>query len=51
MAGLYSYLNLESTKTYLLADDDNKALYSYLNLESTKTAILEASSLLSCTVT
>ena len=34
---LYSYLNLESTKTLLLASQALKLLYSYLNLESTKT--------------
>ena len=37
MVWLYSYLNLESTKTkdYVLGVRD--MLYSYLNLESTKT--------------
>ena len=35
---LYSYLNLESTKTYHPASRLLKSLYSYLNLESTKTS-------------
>ena len=34
---LYSYLNLESTKTRGLELVDLGKLYSYLNLESTKT--------------
>ena len=34
---LYSYLNLESTKTNRKANFFAKKLYSYLNLESTKT--------------
>ena len=34
---LYSYLNLESTKTQLHFLDCVHQLYSYLNLESTKT--------------
>ena len=34
---LYSYLNLESTKTDLACDLCVVLLYSYLNLESTKT--------------
>ena len=34
---LYSYLNLESTKTALLSGLPEGTLYSYLNLESTKT--------------
>ena len=34
---LYSYLNLESTKTVCHATLQHKRLYSYLNLESTKT--------------
>ena len=34
---LYSYLNLESTKTLALAFGIAGKLYSYLNLESTKT--------------
>ena len=34
---LYSYLNLESTKTMLAISISNTMLYSYLNLESTKT--------------
>ena len=39
MEGLYSYLNLESTKTDGLNNVVDKVLYSYLNLESTKTII------------
>ena len=35
---LYSYLNLESTKTCLNNSSNNLELYSYLNLESTKTS-------------
>ena len=35
---LYSYLNLESTKTYVIGSTDQARLYSYLNLESTKTS-------------
>ena len=34
---LYSYLNLESTKTVFLIIHSRSRLYSYLNLESTKT--------------
>ena len=34
---LYSYLNLESTKTIIPKRSWKKSLYSYLNLESTKT--------------
>ena len=34
---LYSYLNLESTKTGSSKDKSVAELYSYLNLESTKT--------------
>ena len=34
---LYSYLNLESTKTKLALFKRAEELYSYLNLESTKT--------------
>ena len=34
---LYSYLNLESTKTKLYRSSCSSKLYSYLNLESTKT--------------
>ena len=34
---LYSYLNLESTKTYDRWSHELYELYSYLNLESTKT--------------
>ena len=36
---LYSYLNLESTKTYVGGGNSSSRLYSYLNLESTKTVI------------
>ena len=35
---LYSYLNLESTKTVRMTNVLSKMLYSYLNLESTKTS-------------
>ena len=35
---LYSYLNLESTKTTIIPDLARYWLYSYLNLESTKTS-------------
>ena len=35
--GLYSYLNLESTKTNVDKPKPLILLYSYLNLESTKT--------------
>ena len=35
---LYSYLNLESTKTSAKQIDGFTGLYSYLNLESTKTS-------------
>ena len=34
---LYSYLNLESTKTVTKYTNIKHVLYSYLNLESTKT--------------
>ncbi|MCC3178290.1 hypothetical protein K4H97_1064 [Streptococcus sanguinis] len=34
---LYSYLNLESTKTKSMDFNFRIRLYSYLNLESTKT--------------
>ena len=34
---LYSYLNLESTKTFSVNGFFSSSLYSYLNLESTKT--------------
>ena len=40
MNGLFSYLNLESTKTKRLVVGSKVLLYSYLNLESTKTAFL-----------
>ena len=43
---LYSYLNLESTKTDKTWVLDNCSLYSYLNLESTKT--IASSSLKAC---
>ena len=36
-ATLYSYLNLESTKTISEGHGQSTSLYSYLNLESTKT--------------
>ena len=36
---LYSYLNLESTKTLAGGDWTDIRLYSYLNLESTKTTL------------
>ena len=35
---LYSYLNLESTKTTVTSSNSDAMLYSYLNLESTKTS-------------
>ena len=38
---LYSYLNLESTKTKRLITNRGEMLYSYLNLESTKTHVLK----------
>ena len=38
MTQLYSYLNLESTKTKSSHCFSGIALYSYLNLESTKTS-------------
>ena len=37
---LYSYLNLESTKTTYTPDKPEGELYSYLNLESTKTRVV-----------
>ena len=37
MNELYSYLNLESTKTFVIVKASVLQLYSYLNLESTKT--------------
>ena len=37
---LYSYLNLESTKTITEFNSNQMLLYSYLNLESTKTHLL-----------
>ena len=37
---LYSYLNLESTKTGPAIHDSVSLLYSYLNLESTKTVFV-----------
>ena len=48
---LYSYLNLESTKTKRLDRISVLRLYSYLNLESTKTMQAEYHSHDSCTVT
>ena len=38
---LYSYLNLESTKTDTAVTNGALKLYSYLNLESTKTLLNE----------
>ena len=38
---LYSYLNLESTKTGDVEEAEREALYSYLNLESTKTWLVK----------
>ena len=40
---LYSYLNLESTKTVPISFIFQHSLYSYLNLESTKTSRLHSS--------
>ena len=40
--GLYSYLNLESTKTSSFKAIPRVGLYSYLNLESTKTSKFSA---------
>ena len=40
LCGLYSYLNLESTKTNKDEAINRVQLYSYLNLESTKTVFL-----------
>ena len=48
---LYSYLNLESTKTSRDAGWYLQKLYSYLNLESTKTKGVTSSYRFSCTVT
>ena len=48
---LYSYLNLESTKTSGAVNKLNKELYSYLNLESTKTVDTAETAELGCTVT
>ena len=48
---LYSYLNLESTKTYGVDDPMKLKLYSYLNLESTKTMHTFQVLALCCTVT
>ena len=39
---LYSYLNLESTKTDIFCFVAKNMLYSYLNLESTKTCLKRA---------
>ena len=43
---LYSYLNLESTKTGHEPIPLAQRLYSYLNLESTKTLVVHHSSML-----
>ena len=48
---LYSYLNLESTKTMFQDLKTDQELYSYLNLESTKTVGFEIVTESSCTVT
>ena len=48
---LYSYLNLESTKTCLAPMGEAVKLYSYLNLESTKTGSSGRLSHIGCTVT
>ena len=40
MTELYSYLNLESTKTIRFFLSWVYMLYSYLNLESTKTLVV-----------
>ena len=48
---LYSYLNLESTKTGTYTNFGSGELYSYLNLESTKTDGTVTLRLSSCTVT
>ena len=48
---LYSYLNLESTKTERDGDFKLKVLYSYLNLESTKTIDIALLIKSRCTVT
>ena len=48
---LYSYLNLESTKTNTTYDEFKWELYSYLNLESTKTHSDPDHCEASCTVT
>ena len=48
---LYSYLNLESTKTNGEELIITKVLYSYLNLESTKTGSIEKWRVSCCTVT
>ena len=39
---MYSYLNLESTKTQMVKILIITGLYSYLNLESTKTNVLDS---------
>ena len=48
---LYSYLNLESTKTIIERRNNESKLYSYLNLESTKTSIESQGGSQGCTVT
>ena len=50
-AQLYSYLNLESTKTFSNHNLCRPLLYSYLNLESTKTFGGGCSISEGCTVT
>ena len=51
MERLYSYLNLESTKTVRDSGGGGEELYSYLNLESTKTFQVDDVIPFSCTVT
>ena len=48
---LYSYLNLESTKTGDIVVVTELELYSYLNLESTKTLLDYRRFRYGCTVT
>ena len=51
MDKLYSYLNLESTKTDVSVERGVYMLYSYLNLESTKTIVSQGFLHIRCTVT
>ena len=51
MSLLYSYLNLESTKTNTKYELVCAPLYSYLNLESTKTRRYLDDGRICCTVT